>query len=79
MVFDDEFSTVTFMKEGTISPICTVLVKRSPQSGAPENIEVKDTSFNPYLEEDPRETQTHVPIVMSENNRSMITLLWTIQ
>ena len=41
-------------------------MQRRSQSGAPENIDLKDTWFNPYLEEDPRNTPTRVLIVAPE-------------
>ena len=43
MVFDDEFSTVPFMGEGTIPPNWKDLVQHSLQRGAPETIYIKDT------------------------------------
>ena len=57
MVFDDEFYTVTFMREGTILTNWTDLVKLISKSGAPDNIDLKDTWFTPNLEEDPKGTQ----------------------
>ena len=63
VVFDDGFSTGPLIREGTIPPNWTDLVQHSSKSGAPENIELKDTWFTPDLEEDPRKTPTHVPIV----------------
>ena len=38
VVFDDELSTVPFMREGTITPNWADLVQRSSKSGAPESI-----------------------------------------
>ena len=49
VVFDDNCSTVPFMREGTIPPNCTDLVQCIPRSGAPENIDPKETWFTPYL------------------------------
>ena len=66
VVFDDEFSILTFMKEGTIPPNWTDLVQCISQIGSQENIDLKNTWFNPDLEEYPIETPTHVPIVTSE-------------
>ena len=54
VVFDDEFSTVPFIREVTITPNWTDLVKCISQSGAPGNIEPKDTWLTPDLEEDPK-------------------------
>ena len=45
VVFDNEFSTVTFIREGTISPNWTYLVQCSSQSGAPKNIDLRYTFF----------------------------------
>ena len=41
VLFDDEFSTVPFMREGKINQNWIYLVKHSSQSGAPENICIK--------------------------------------
>ena len=38
MVFDDEFSTVLLMREGTLSPKWIDLVQHISQIGAPKNI-----------------------------------------
>ena len=54
LVFDDEFSTVTFMRECKIPPNWTDLMKHTSQSGAPDNIDPRDTWFTPNHEEDPR-------------------------
>ena len=40
------------MREGTIPPNWTDLVQRSSQSGTTENIELKNTWFTTYHEED---------------------------
>ena len=42
VVFDDEFSTVSCMREGIITPSWTDLVQRISKSGAPDNIDIKD-------------------------------------
>ena len=63
VVFDDESSTVPFMREGTIPPIWIDLVQRSLQIGALDSIELKDDWFTPYIEEYPRKTLTHIPRV----------------
>ena len=49
VVFDDEFSTVPFMREGKIPPNFTYLVQHISQSGTPNNIYLKDTLFTPDL------------------------------
>ena len=54
VVFDDEFSTVPFIREGKIPPNWKNIVKRRSQSGALENISLRDTWFTPDLEEDTR-------------------------
>ena len=64
--FDDEFSTVPFVREDTIPPNWTDLVQRRSQSGAQDNIDLKDTCFTPDLEEYPIKTPNHVPIVTLE-------------
>ena len=79
MVFDDEFSTVPFMREGTIPPNWTDLVQCGSQSGAPENIEPNDTWLNPYIQEYPSKNPTHLPRVTPENNRNMIPSLQSVQ
>ena len=61
-VFDDEFSKVPFMRYGTIPPNWKDLVQRISKSGASDNIELKDTWFTPYIEEDQIETPTHITI-----------------
>ena len=43
VVFDEEFSTFPFMREGTITPNWTDIVHRSSQIGAAENIDLKYT------------------------------------
>ena len=43
MMFDDYFFTVTFMREVTITQNSTDLVQGISQSGAPDNIDLKDT------------------------------------
>ena len=63
MVFDDDFYAAPFMREGTIPPNWTYLVQRRSESGAPDNNDLKDTWFTPYIEEYPRETPTQVPKV----------------
>ena len=57
------------MREVTIHPNWTYLVQSISQSGAPDNIDLKDTWFTPYLDEGPSKTPTHVPRVASENNK----------
>ena len=64
--FNDEFSTVPFMKEGTIPPNWKDLVQRISQSCAQNDIDRKDTWFNLDLEEDNIKTPTYVPRVTSE-------------
>ena len=57
VLFDDELSTVPFMKEGTIPPNWTDLVQRSSQSGSPDNIDLRDTWFNQILSKIPAKLQ----------------------
>ena len=47
VVFDDYFSTVPSIREGTIQPNYTDLVQHSSQSGAPDNIDLRGTWFAP--------------------------------
>ena len=61
------------MREDTIPPNWTYLVKSSPQSSAPEKIDLKDTWFNIDLEEDPKENTSHITRVAPENSRNVIT------
>ena len=51
LVFDDEFSTVSFMRGGSIPPNWTDIVQRISQSGSPDNIDLNYTWFAPDLEE----------------------------
>ena len=51
VVFNDEFSTVPFMREGTKPPIWIDLVQRISKSVSTENIDPKDTWFTPDLGE----------------------------
>ena len=74
MLFDDEFSTVPFIREGTIPPNWTDIVQHSSQSGAPENIDLKDTWSTTNIEEDSSETQIHEQNVAPENNNKMVML-----
>ena len=48
------------------------IVKRIPHRGAPDNIYIKNTWFNPNFEEDTRETPSRNPSVAPENNNEMI-------
>ena len=50
MVFDDEFYTISFMREGTIPPNCTDIVQLISYRGVLENIDLNDTWFTPDLE-----------------------------
>ena len=50
-------STDPLIREGKITPNWTDIVQCCSKSGAPENIELKDTYFTPYLNEDPRKPQ----------------------
>ena len=67
VVFDENLSTVTLMREVTILPNWTDLVQRSSQSGAYENINLKDTFFTKDLKQDPRETPRHEQIISTYN------------
>ena len=60
-------STVPFMREGTITPKWTNHVQRSSKIGVLDNIDLKDTWFNPDLEEDPSATPIHDPSIAPEN------------
>ena len=70
VVFDDEFSTVTFIREGITLPNWTYIVQHSSQSGAPENIELKDTWFTPDIKEYTRKTSSHETSGSKENNNN---------
>ena len=50
MVFYDEFSTFSFMREFKITPNWTDLVKHISQSDEMDNIDLKDTWFTPDLD-----------------------------
>ena len=75
LVFDDEFSTFSFMREGTIIPNWTDIVQRISQRGALENIDIKDTWFTPDLEEYTRKTQRHEPSINPDNSKKTLMLL----
>ena len=45
VLFDDEFSTAPFMREGTIPPNLKYLVQHISESGTAENLELKDNWF----------------------------------
>ena len=71
-VFDDEFSTVPFVMEGTIIPNWTVILQRISQGGASENIDLKYSWFSLDLEEYAIKTPSHEPRFAPENNKNMI-------
>ena len=48
-------------------------MQRISKSSAPENIDLKDTWFNPDLGEDPRKTPSHNPRVAPDNNNKTLT------
>ena len=75
MVFDDEFSTVPFIRECKITPNWTYLVQCISQSGAPDNIDLKDTWLTPNIEEDTSYTPSDEPSVFPNNNNIMLTSL----
>ena len=67
------------MREVKILPNWTDLLQHSSQSGALENINLKDTWFTTDIEKYPRETPTHMPRVSPKNNGNMITSLHPVQ
>ena len=73
VVFDNEFSTVKFIREGTIQPNWSYAVQQISQSDAKDNIDLKDTCFTPDLEEYPRKTPRNETIVVptTENKNNM--------
>ena len=73
MVFDEEFSTVSFMREGIIQINCTDIVQHGSQSGSPDNIGLKDTWLTSYIQEDRSDTLSHDPSVAPENNNNTLT------
>ena len=79
VVFDDEFSTVPIMMADTIPLNWTDFVKCSSQSGAPDNMDLKDSWFTPDIEEDPSDNPTQVPRVTPESNINIITSLQPVQ
>ena len=74
MVFDDEFFTVPFMREGTIPPNWTDILQRISQSGAPDNIDLEENWFNPIPEEDTRKTPGYKPIIAPKDNNTLKSL-----
>ena len=79
MVFDDEFSTVIFIREGTIPPNWTYLVQRISQSGAPEYIDIKDTWLTLDIEKYTIGTLTYILRVSPENQINMMTSSHNLQ
>ena len=75
VMFDDEFSTVPFMREGTIPTNWTDLVQRRSQSCAPYSICINDACFTSDIEEYPSETPSHESIIAQDNNNNTLTLL----
>ena len=78
MVFDDEFFTVPFMREGIIPPNLTDLVQHSSQSSAPDNLDLKDTWLTTGLEEGSINTTSCDPIDSPDNNRKVLTLFQSV-
>ena len=72
MGFDDGFFAVPIIREGTIPANNTNIVQHSSYSGAPDNIYLKDTYFNPDFEYDPVETPRHEQIVVLDNNNKTL-------
>ena len=79
MVFDDEFSTDTLMREGKIPQNWIDPVQHISQSGAPENIDLEYTWFTTYIDEDTGKNPTHVPRFAPEINRNTITSSHSVQ
>ena len=73
VVFDDKFSTVSFIWEGTIPPNCTDLVQRSSYIVAPDNNDLKDIWFTQYIEEDPIKPPSHESSIAPDNNNETLT------
>ena len=48
------------MGEGKIPQNLTDIVQHRSQSGAPDNLDFRDTLFTPYIEEYPSKNPTHV-------------------
>ena len=65
---------VPFMREFTIPPNWTDLVQLISQRVAPENIDLRDTWFIPYIEEDSRKISSRNLGVTPENNNKTLTL-----
>ena len=61
------------MREGKISPNWTNIVQHRSQSGAPDNTDLKDTWFTPYLDEYLSEIPSHELIVAPDNNNNTVT------
>ena len=59
-------STFLLIREGKIPPNWTSLVQNILQSGAQEIIDLKDTWFTPYIEEDPSKTLRLKPITIQK-------------
>ena len=75
MVFDDDFSAVSFVRYNTILPNWTDIVQHISQSGALDNIDLNDSWFTPDLEECPSKTPRHIPSIAAENRNKNLTSL----
>ena len=61
------------MREGTIPPNWTNIVQLISQSGALENIYLKDTWFTLDLDKYPSKLPSHEPITDPDNNNNTLT------
>ena len=59
------------MREDTIAPSWTDIVRCRSQSGARDNIDLKGTWFTPNIEEDTNKNPIHVPIIATENKNQL--------
>ena len=72
MVSDDEFSTIPFMREGSIPPNLKDPVQLRSHRTAPENIHLKNTWFNTYIGQDTSETLSHELNIATDNNNNTL-------
>ena len=75
VVFYDDFSTVPFMMEVTITQHLKYLVQLISKISSTEIIDLEDTWFTPNLEEYPIKTPGHYPSITPDNNNKTPMLL----
>ena len=73
LVFDDEFSTIPFMRDGAVPPHWSELVKHSAELVTDEAFNIATTWANSYINDakadkiDEEEYSTHLQLLLNEN------------